>query len=227
MGRAVAFLTTLGRATTPDTGALVWFPVVGAALGTAVGAVWLVAEDWWTPFLAAVLAVAADLALTGLLHVDGLADSADGLLAQHQPRSRRLEIMRAPDVGAYGVAVVAVVLLARTAALAGQAADVALVAGLWMASRTVMAVVPTLVPYAREQGLATPFLGRPAHRALALALVPAALLAGVAPVVGLVVAAAALILVARRRLGGFTGDVLGAAAVVGETVGLIVAAGPR
>jgi len=56
--------------------------------------------------LAAALVLVADLALTGMLHVDGLADAADGLLPHHRDTARRLEVMAAPNVGAFGVAVV-------------------------------------------------------------------------------------------------------------------------
>ena len=72
------------------------------------------------------------LALTGLLHVDWLIDSADGLLP-HLDRERRLEIMAQPDVGAYGVAVAVVVIGLRYAALASMAPNVFLLAGVWTA----------------------------------------------------------------------------------------------
>ena len=69
------------------------------------------------PAVAGGLAVAADLALTGMLHLDGLADSADGLLPP-LPRDRRLAVMRSPDVGAFGVAAVVSAIGLRWAALA-------------------------------------------------------------------------------------------------------------
>ena len=102
MRRALAFLTPLGGASTPSPGALSWFPLVGALIGVAVGGVWWLAAKGWGPAPAAALAVAADLALTGLLHVDGLADSADGLLP-HLDRQRRLEVMAEPGIGAFGL----------------------------------------------------------------------------------------------------------------------------
>src|SRR4051794_9800771 len=73
MGAAVAFLTIVGRGSTPDARTMRWFPVVGLVLGAIVGETWWLADQAFTPFLAAALAVAADLAITGLLHVDGLA----------------------------------------------------------------------------------------------------------------------------------------------------------
>lgn len=231
MRRALAFLTPLGGAAAPDARTLSWFPLVGALIGTCVGFAWWGAQELWPAAVAAAIVVTVDLALTGLLHLDGLADSADGLLPQ-VPRERRLAIMAEPSVGAYGVAAVASVLLLRFAALASMDAEVLLVAGLWAGSRTAMAVAARAVPYARaEGGLASAFTGgdwRPVGLAGLILSVSLGALAGgrqteLAVAVG-IAASAAVVAVARRRLGGFTGDVLGAAGVIGETVGLLVAA---
>ena len=220
--QALAFLTPVGGATAPSPKALPWFPVIGAGIGAALGGVWWVAGELWPPLVAAAVVVVADLALTGLLHLDGLADSADGLLPHLSPE-QRLDVMAAPDVGAFGVGVASGILLLRWSALAVLRPDPALLAGLWCGSRTLMATVATTVPYAREEGLATAFLGGPWTWPVAvLGAVVAAALAGWAAagvVVGLVVVA-----LAKRRVGGFTGDVLGAAGVIGETAGLLVAA---
>jgi adenosylcobinamide-GDP ribazoletransferase len=229
MREALAFLTVVGRPTTPTPRALRWFPVVGVTIGAAIGSVWWLADQVFPALLAAALTVAADLALTGLLHVDGLADAADGLLP-HATRTRRLEIMRTPGVGAFGAAVLGVTLVARTAGFAARPADIALIAGLWCASRTVAAVAPALLPYARDDGLASPLLAAPTSRLVAFALGPAAALAvvgigwpGAVAVAAAVLAGVAVLALAHRRVGGFTGDTLGAAIVVAETVGLVVA----
>jgi adenosylcobinamide-GDP ribazoletransferase len=220
--QAIAFLTPVGGAATPTPKALPWFPAVGAAIGAVLGGVWWVAGELWPPLVAAAVVVAADLALTGLLHLDGLADSADGLLP-HVPRHRRLEVMAAPDVGAFGGGVAAAALLLRWSALAVLRPDPALLAGLWCGSRTLMATVATTVPYARDEGLASAFLGGPWTWPVAIGgAVVAAVLARVAAVG--VLAGLLIVVLAKRRIGGFTGDVLGAAGVVGETVGLLVAA---
>jgi adenosylcobinamide-GDP ribazoletransferase len=230
--QAVAFLTPLGGAETPSPAALAWFPVVGAGLGLALGGVWWLAGQAWPRPVAAVLVVAADLAVTGLLHVDGLMDAADGLLP-HLDRARRLEVMAAPDVGAFGVAVAAVVLLSRWVSLASLPVAPLLLAGLWCGSRTTMAIAVRTQPYARtnEGGLATAFVGSAPMAALAAGAVAAVVLAGLwrsvagpAAVVAGGVTAVGVIALARHQLGGFTGDVLGAAGLLGETVGLLVAA---
>ena len=228
---ALAFLTVLGGAAPPDRRTFGWFPVVGALLGLTVGAAWWGADQLWTPAVAAAVIVAVDLALTGLLHVDGLADSADGLLPQ-LPRERRLAIMAEPSVGAYGVAVVGVVLLLRFSSLASMEPDALLLAAGWCAARTAMAVAARAVPYARgDDGLASALLGGEwrgvAAYGVAGSLVLGACAGGlhgtVAVVAGLA-AGAAVIALAVRQLGGFTGDVLGAAGMVVETVTLLVAA---
>ena len=231
MRRALAFLTPLGGAAVPDRRTMSWFPVVGALIGLAVGGAWWAADRIWPPMLAAAIAVAVDLALTGLLHVDGLADSADGLLP-HMPRRRRLEVMAEPTVGAYGIAVTASVLLLRFGAFASMRPSVLLVAGAWCGSRTVMAVTARAVPYARtEGGLATAMLGGDWKPVGLYGLVASISLGALADgrrteiaVASGMLAAAAVVFFARRKLGGFTGDVLGAAGLVGGTVALVVAA---
>lgn len=223
---AVGFLTVFGGARSPDARTLPWFPAVGAGVGAVLALVWLGAVEIWSPAVAAALVVAADLVITGMLHFDGLADSADGLLP-HLERDRRLAVMTAPDVGAFALAVVPTVLLLRWVALAGDMVEPLALIGVWTASRTLMAVVPALVPYARAEGLASAFLGG-SRTWISLGLAPAAVvlviahgaLGGVALVAGLL-AGAGVVTLARRRLDGFTGDVLGAAAVVAETVMLV------
>lgn len=230
MRRALAFLTPLGGAAAPNARTLDWFPLAGAVVGLVLGGGWWLALEVWTPLTAAAVVVAADLALTGALHFDGLVDSADGLLP-HLPSHRRLDVMSDPAVGAFGVAVGVSVLLMRFAALVSLgSARPFLLAALWCASRTSMTAAARLVPYARPGGLAGAFTGR---RSSVPAIVGAGLALGLglldetesAAAVGAVFAAAGAVhTLAWRRLGGFTGDTLGAAGVVGETAGLLVAA---
>ena len=114
MRSALGFLTILGGAAPLDRRAPAWFGLVGAFVGLGVGAVWWAAADLWPAVLAALLAVGVDAVLTGMLHLDGLADSADGLLPPVE-RERRLAIMAAPDVGAFGMVVLVLVLAGRVA----------------------------------------------------------------------------------------------------------------
>ncbi len=229
MRRAVAFLTVFGGAAAPSAATLSWFPVVGAGMGLALGGIWWAAEVLWAAPVAAALVVGADLALTGMLHFDGLVDSADGLLPPLEP-ARRLEVMADPAAGAFGVGVAVVVLLLRWASLATLAPSPVLLGALWCASRLAMAQFARTVPYARPGGLAGAFLDGGGRRlpvgGVVLGAVLVAFGAGDAAV-GVAVlglAAAAVMALAVRRLGGFTGDVLGAAGMVGETAGLLAAA---
>lgn len=233
IAEAASFLTAVGGARSPSPRALVWFPPVGALIGASLGVVWIAAAEAWPLAVAAAIVVAADLLVTGLLHFDGLADSADGLLP-HLSRERRLAVMAEPDAGAFATATVGVVLLLRWAALAAVAPDARLLAALWCLSRTAMAVIAAFGRYARSGGLATAFLperrrgvsaagalGVSAALAIAVWWSP---LAGAAAIVAAIAAASAVVALAARRIGGFTGDVLGAAGVVAETAGLLAAA---
>jgi adenosylcobinamide-GDP ribazoletransferase len=227
---ALSLLTTFGRRGGALTArALPWFPVVGAAIGALVGGAWWLAGEAWPLFAAAVVAVVVDLAVTGMLHVDGLADSADGLLP-HATRERRLEIMRAPDVGAFGVTAVVATLLVLTAALAAQPPSVPLVIALWCVSRSLVAAVPAVLPSARPGGMASTLVDGATRwplLALPLAVALAAWSDGIAGAAGVtagVLAGCSVLALAVRRIGGFTGDVLGAAIVLTESVGLLVAA---
>lgn len=245
MRAAIAFLTPFGGAATPSRRAMGWFPVVGVVIGLAVGGAWWGSGRLFPVTVAAAVAVAADAVFTGCLHLDGLADAADGLLPP-LTRARRLEVMGDPALGAFGVVALAVVLLLRFAAFASVRPAVLVVAALWGTSRAAMVVMSRVLPYARHDGLASAFLAaaggaggdddvvRRGSSDPTLVLVGIGVLLcvglsiggrglhGLAAVAAAAVAAAAVGLLARRRIGGFTGDVLGAAGVVSETVGLLV-----
>lgn len=257
MRSALGLLTILGGAASPTAQALRWFAPVGALVGGAVGGAWWLGARVWPVALAAVIAVVADLVLTGALHADGLVDSADGLLPPLGSPARRLEAMADPAVGAFGLAAGLSVLGLRVAGFAALVAPgrepswaaVALVSGLWAASRAVVAAALLLVRPARPSGMAATFAspfappadppadppaggGRAraldrtlvaAGFAVALALVAGAGFGGVAALAALTVSGAAVIVLGARRLGGITGDVLGASVLVGETIGLVVA----
>ena len=223
---AVAFLTVAGRGQSPQARALWWFPVIGAGIGGVLAATHWGAGELWPLLVVGILVVIADLVLTGGLHLDGLADSADGLLP-HMDRDQRLAVMSRPDVGAFAVAAVVVVLGARWAALSVDGIESLSLVPIWAISRTLVAVTPAIVPYAHPGGLADPFLAG-ARLWLALWLAPAVaglvLIEGVPGAVAAGVAMAAsvgLVALAWRRLGGFTGDVLGAVILIAETAALL------
>jgi adenosylcobinamide-GDP ribazoletransferase len=225
---ALGFLTILGSARIPTPRATRWFGVVGLFVGSVLGGLWVLATDAFPPLVAAGLVVTADLVLTGFLHLDGLADAGDGLIAPLD-RQRRLDVMRSPEVGAFGLGLVLLVLGLRWAVLASVTPTWWLLALVWALSRVLAGAVPSLVDYARSEGLATPFLGDPLAVWMPLVSVPMAVgvyvlegVAGAAALVACVLAAWGVVQFARRRIGGFTGDVLGAVVLMSETAALVV-----
>lgn len=97
--------------------AIPWFPVVGAGVGVVVGAVRLAGDGVWSPWLAASVAVAAGLLVTGAFHEDGLADVADGVGGGDDPERRRA-IMKDSRLGTYGAAALIVTMIIRVGAIA-------------------------------------------------------------------------------------------------------------
>jgi len=209
------------------------YPLVGAGLGALAGAVFAAALALGLPpGPAAALALAAAAALTGALHEDGLADSADGLWGGWT-RERRLEIMRDSRIGAYGVLALVFSLLLRWSALAALAAPLPAIAALVAAggtSRAAMVWVWAALPPARADGLAAG-AGQPGPATALLAgvaVLPALVLlppvAALAALAAAGLAATALARAARARIGGQTGDVLGAVQQTAETATLLALA---
>jgi adenosylcobinamide-GDP ribazoletransferase len=182
--------------------------------------------------IAALLAVAATVLVTGALHEDGLADTADGL-GGGADRARKLAIMRDSRTGAYGVLALVLSIALRAAALSvltTPRVGAALVAA-HVVSRAALPVVMRGLAPARDDGLGAS-AGQPDDSAvgwcLAIGIVVALLCLGFVPgLVGFVIAViaiAAFAALARRQIGGYTGDVLGAAQQIGEIVMLLTAA---
>lgn len=213
--RAEATPQALARST-------VFFPLVGLVLGAMlVGA----RHVGLAIFPAGVVDLFLVLILVGLtrgLHLDGLADSADAL-GSGAPRNRALEIMKDPRIGSFGMLALAGALLAKFQLIAavGPAAKEAVLLLFPLLARWSVVPVLALVPYARaEGGLGGPFSeGTTWRQAVTASVIMAAALAAAVAVVGwqLLVALLAAVLVSlgwvqyvRRRLGGVTGDTLGA-----------------
>jgi len=209
------------------------FSLVGAFIGAAIGLVCLLLRAIGVPDLAAAaLALGGGALLTGALHEDGLADVADGF-GGGRDTAAKLEIMRDSRLGTYGALALLVSFAAKLAAVAAIP-DGAVVQSLIVAHALSRGVLPWLsisMPYARKDGLAAN-AGRPdgvmaviaAGIALAIALlslrVSDALLAAIAAGAG----ACVIALLAKRQIGGQTGDVLGAAEQVAETASLVLLA---
>ncbi|MXP64139.1 adenosylcobinamide-GDP ribazoletransferase [Roseomonas sp. M0104] len=205
------------------------WPLAGAAVGALGGAAQaLLTAAGLPPALAAPWALAAMLLASGALHEDGLADTADGFGGARNP-ARKLEIMRDSRIGSFGALALVLSLALRGGALAELAAPLPAMAAAGALARLAMLLPLLALPPARRDGLAAG-LGRPplaaALGALAVAAILAALLlpAGAALLaLGAALAgAAALAALAGSQIGGQTGDVLGASAVLAECAALSV-----
>jgi adenosylcobinamide-GDP ribazoletransferase len=222
---AVAFLTRLpvgGGALTPR--AAVWFPVVGAALGALVGGAAVGLAGLVPPLLAGALAVALEAIVTGALHVDGLADSADGLGGRD--RERALAIMRDHAVGAYGSSALTLDLIVKVVALGtlAERGEILPVIAAFAVARAAPLPLAAALPYARPGGAGRALDRLPRTAAIAgVALAAAAVALAPVTLVAAAVVTTAVGWLARRRLGGVTGDVLGAAVELSATAALVAA----
>nr|WP_174826025.1 adenosylcobinamide-GDP ribazoletransferase [Ruegeria arenilitoris] len=200
------------------------FPVVGLVVGLLACAVGWVSMALGLPAMVAAVLVTATLVIsTGAMHEDGLADTADGLWGGFT-RERRLEIMKDSHIGAYGVLTLIFTQLMRVALIAAL-----LTAGAFggflaacIVSRAFMPVVMNTLPNARNSGLSHsvggPRFGTVAT-GFALALACAALLMGGAATLPVLIAAlvvAVLAKIAKTKIGGQTGDILGATQQLAE-----------
>jgi adenosylcobinamide-GDP ribazoletransferase len=219
-------VAALSRGAVPPA-ACVWaFPVVGLVIGGIGGAIfWAAAALGLPPVIAAIASVAATILATGGLHEDGLADTADGL-GGGGTRTRKLEIMRDSRIGSFGAVALMVVLATRIAALAtlGHPAAVAMASIVAaMLGRGAMICLLAVLRPARADGLAAPLAATPMPRSLfGLAIAATAMLlpGGPAALVAACLAALAMGGVARRQIGGYTGDILGATEQLAECAAL-------
>jgi len=239
---AVAFLTRIpvGRWIALDgadvaRGAAL-FPIVGAGVGALGGLVAAGLERSLPAYVAGAVGIAAVALVTGALHLDALADTADALGGVD--RAQALTIMRDSRVGSYGVTALALVLVVEVTSLGGLAAQrdaVTAFAAAGALSRAVSPPLARLLPYARsDEGPGSVLSGRVSAGGAAIA---AALGAGGAVALlgwdgAVAIGAAALVALAagigcRLWLGGVTGDTLGAATQVAEAVVLVVVLGLR
>jgi len=224
-----------------------WYPVVGFLLGATLGGLTAVLSLLNTPAAAAALLVAAWVALTGALHLDGCCDLCDGLFGGRNA-AERLAIMRDPHLGTFGLAGGVPVLLGKFAAIQTLLTQSPMRAAVMIVAATTGARCLVLwvaggATYPRDQGTGKAFIeGTPARdgwAAALIALMAATLAAAAGSSEASVVLLQTLLLVApafgsallirracQRRLGGVTGDCLGASIEVAEAVFLLAATVP-
>jgi adenosylcobinamide-GDP ribazoletransferase len=238
-----------------------WFPLVGLFIGILLLLVQLVAFDLFSGFLTAAIVLFVLSAVTRGLHLDGLMDVCDGIFGGHTPE-RRLEIMKDPHVGAFGVVGLVLILLLKFGALASlnsnyffgansapgwwssvevRYAPLWEVQGLLLSPGITLLLFPVLsrwsmvvslgaFPYARTQGLGSPFhqggIGISTAAAALMALALAVVLGGFGGLVlfvGVTALALAMGWAMTRSLGGLTGDCYGATNEVCEVAVLVAA----
>jgi adenosylcobinamide-GDP ribazoletransferase len=209
-------------------------PLAGIMIGLfGAFAYWVAFRLGLAPLSAAVTALLATSMVTGCLHEDGLADTADGFGGGASPE-RKLAIMRDSRIGTFGVCALIASFALRWSALVTLAEPAQVAAALIAAHVAARATLPALmrfVPPARADGLSAQ-AGRPplicviiaailAIAALGLALAP---MAAIVSMIGLAIAGVFMAWLSARQIGGQTGDVLGAVEQIGEVLVLLVAA---
>ena len=199
-----------------------YHPLVGVLIGALSGGVFWLAHLVFPMGLSIVLATAASLLATGAMHEDGLADTCDGL-GGGATRERALEIMRDSRLGTFGAAGLGLMLAAKVLALGAMPPEAVpwLLIAAHAASRASAGLAIATSPYVRDAGIATPVAGKVSPGSLAVVLLtgtaaacvlpavatPAAFVAGLG---GLAAGHLAMRCMYERKLGGYTGDCLGA-----------------
>lgn len=229
---AIRFLTIFPLPGRPESDckalarSLPYFPVVGLSLGCIGAGLSSPAWTFFPPMVAAVLMTAVLMGLSGGLHLDGLADTADGFFSA-RPRARILEIMRDSRIGAMGVIALIMILLLKVTSLASLDRGQAMRAVFLMpiAGRCSLVIFMALLPYARKEGgLATLFYSRRSRWAGAWALffffVFTLFIAGwdcLLPILFFfILTVLVFALVCKKIIGGATGDTLGAVCELSE-----------
>jgi adenosylcobinamide-GDP ribazoletransferase len=234
-------LQLLTRLPTPELGAPApdsqaraakYFPLVGILVGALVAMVLLLGRRVFGGAVPPLLAIGAGILLTGAFHEDGLADAADGLGGGSTPK-RRLEIMKDSRIGTYGVIALVLVLALKAAALDQIAPPIAAaIIAAHAGGRAACVIVMARLRYAGDPDAAKL---RPAAVtvtvpemliAIVIAVLPLLLMPATGALTGLALggmAAAGVALSAKARIGGYTGDVLGAVEQVFEA-GFLVGA---
>ena len=233
LGIAFGLMTTLPVRlpddwTPGDSGrAALWYPFVGLVLGALTWLAWTGASFIFPSLLAGGITLVVWVILTGGLHLDGLADCCDGLFVSAAPE-RRLEIMKDPHIGTFGVVGLILVLLLKFTALASLTAA-ASPGILLAASLARWCILPAgLLPLARPSGMGADFaLGLRRSFIVWGAILPLVLMVllgirGVAATLSVLVATALVLRLVRSRIGGVTGDVFGMLVEVVETIVLLV-----
>ena len=200
------------------------YPAAGLLIGALLSLIYLAATLVFPPSIAAVVLIAASLLLTGALHLDGLADCADAFYGK-RTRSATLRILKDPRIGTMGGAVISLSLLTRFAALSSLP-SLFIIAGLpviTMFSRTAVVLAMRVLPYVRTgSGILPGRLSlRPGLILLAVIVTAAAIILLPIPLLVASLVLAVFWRTSWKRIGGCTGDVLGASIEIAEIAALV------
>ncbi|NKI18416.1 adenosylcobinamide-GDP ribazoletransferase [Spongiibacter sp. KMU-166] len=235
---ALGFLTRIPVPNDPEfsqkklDGAALYFPAVGLVVGAIAAATYLIGEYLFNDrSVAVLLSMAAGLLLTGAFHEDGLADSLDGFGGGWR-RDDVLRIMKDSRIGSYGAAGLFAVLALKAAALMALDTSAQVAAAMifaHVASRWLAISYLLDLAYVSGEGKSKPLATRIDLRQYLLAGMPVLILLPLLPLQTIVVAALALVVFRlgfaaylRKRIGGYTGDALGAAQQMGEVLFYLV-----
>ena len=200
------------------------YPVAGLLIGTVLALVYFAATLLFSPAVAAVVLIAASLLLTGAIHLDGLADCADAFYGK-RTRSATLRILKDPRIGTMGGAAIGLSLLARYAAFSSLP-GIFILAGLpviSMFSRTAVLLAMRALPYGRTGGgilSSRPSLSPELVVLAALVSIASTALLPI-PILAAVLVLAVFWRVSWNKIGGCTGDVLGASIEIAEIAALV------
>jgi len=234
--RTLTVFSVPGRDAEKFSSSLYWFPVVVAFLGTLLAATaWIGVRLGWNE-LAAVGVVVGGLLLTRGMHADGLADMADGFWGGRGERERILSIMKGPAVGSFGALALVSLLMLKWVVVLRLLEDgaFAVIAAGVLLGRLSQVVLASSLPYARQnQGTASGFVDgaglRHAFSASALSLILLFPFFADHPLLFVLLTTSSIVVVlgtgllSRRKIGGVTGDVLGAVSEVTELLVWLVA----
>lgn len=216
----------------PSKHAPLFFPLVGLIIGLVVAGSVEVVGELLPRDLAVVLAIALMIALTGALHVDGLADFFDGVFGGRDPESR-LKIMKKPDVGAFGLTVVVMILAINWGTLSSLSNSEmwVMLPVVGLISRTAPLLIMAMTSYVSENGLGASYSALSRLLLLGAIIISVAVALVLGGVSGVPIAVAGLLAaglvgtLAKSRLGGANGDVYGAGIELSFTTCLVTVVG--
>ncbi len=226
---AIAFLTVIpvpaGLKSDRENAMLGGYPAAGFVIGCLLSVLYFLAGLVFSDQLAAIVLVGGSLGLTGAIHLDGLADCADAFYGRRD-RESTLRILKDPRIGTMGGAAIGLSLLTRYAAIASLSTPVVLLALpiLYAFSRTLVLAALRFLPYARPTGgIMSPGPAQPTRHPAGLLILAGAVALVVVillplPAVISLAALAGFWRLSWKRIGGCTGDVLGASIEIAEIV---------